>query len=47
MNMHRWLTELKLKGFSGCRQNWSSIDAIHKVFSHKTTDIRGIYDAVT
>ncbi|XP_075888123.1 polyunsaturated fatty acid lipoxygenase ALOX15B-like [Nelusetta ayraudi] len=33
------LTELKLKGLSDCKQNWSNIDAIRKVFTCKTTDI--------
>lgn len=32
------LTELKLKGLSDCKQNWSNIDAIRKVFTSKTTD---------
>lgn len=32
------LTELKLKGLSGCKQTWSDINAIGKVFCNKTTD---------
>ncbi|XP_070712351.1 arachidonate 12-lipoxygenase, 12R-type-like [Pempheris klunzingeri] len=33
------LTELKLKGLSGSKQNWTNIDSIRKVFCNKTTNI--------
>ncbi|XP_035516964.1 arachidonate 12-lipoxygenase, 12R-type-like [Morone saxatilis] len=33
------LTELKLKGLSDCKNNWSDIDGIRKVFCNKKTDI--------
>lgn len=32
------LTELKLKGLSDCKQTWSTIDEIRKVFTSKTSD---------
>lgn len=32
------LTELKLKGLSDCKRNWSNIDAIRKVFTSKATN---------
>ncbi|XP_070768794.1 polyunsaturated fatty acid lipoxygenase ALOX15B-like [Enoplosus armatus] len=33
------IAELQLKGLSDCEQNWTEVDAIHKVFCNKTTDI--------
>uniref|UniRef100_UPI003AACC22B polyunsaturated fatty acid lipoxygenase ALOX15B-like n=1 Tax=Centroberyx gerrardi TaxID=166262 RepID=UPI003AACC22B len=35
------LTELKLKGLSDCKQNWTDIDAISRVFCCKRTGISG------
>ncbi|KAM7419361.1 hypothetical protein PAMA_016471 [Pampus argenteus] len=33
------LTELKLKGLSDCKENWTDIDSINRVFCCKRTDI--------
>ncbi|CAL8314747.1 unnamed protein product [Boreogadus saida] len=32
-----WLIELKLEGLADCKEKWTSIDAIGKVFRHKQT----------
>lgn len=35
------MTELQLKGLADCKENWSDIDSIDRVFCSKRTDISG------